>query len=162
MQFGESPFLFRNEVTNRQGVQNNRNFLCSILSLGSIRMKKSLAPNDENAYGSRETSDLPNALHFCVRVRVTGDAHITRVSSRGCPYHCNIATLEARNPGRVSFRKVFWDRYWRRAVHLLANLFPLSLLAVPDIFEKVYSEQFHSRIKRGEWKHHSNLFSHNL
>ena len=65
--------------------------------------------------------------------------------TRGCPYHCNIASLE------VSFRKDFWDRYWERAVHLLANLFSLSLVTVPDIFEKVYSEQFHSPIKRGDW-----------
>ena len=39
-------------------------------------------------------------LAIWVRVRVTGDAHITRVlgmgmtKTRGCPYQCDIGTLE--------------------------------------------------------------------
>ena len=51
-----------------------------------------------------------------VRVRVTGDAHITRVlgmpKTRGCPYHFDSATLKTRRKlGRVNFRKEFWDCY---------------------------------------------------
>ena len=156
MQFGESTFLFRNEVTYRQGVQNNKySFFRQYLhekEPTSQRRDRLWQP-----WRRLQTSDLSNALRFCVRVRVTGDAHITMflgmgmAKTRECPYHCNIASLEARNPDRVSFRKDFWDRDWGRAVHLLANLFSLSLVTVSDIFEKVYSEQFHSPIKRGDW-----------
>ena len=155
MQFGESTFLFRNEVTYRQ-VQNNRySFFRQYLhekEPTSQRRDRLWQP-----WRRLQTSDLSNALRFCVRVRVTGDAHIIMflgmgmAKTRECPYHCNIASLEARNPDRVSFRKDFWDRDWGRAVHLLANLFSLSLVTVSDIFEKVYSEQFHSPIKRGDW-----------
>ena len=53
MQFGESQFLFCNEATYQQGVQNNRSFL------RSIRMKKSLPPNDETAYCSRDDGGKP-------------------------------------------------------------------------------------------------------
>ena len=36
------------------------------------------------------------------------------------------ATLKTRRKlGRGSFRKDFWDRYWGRAIQLLANLFAL-------------------------------------
>ena len=52
------------------------------------------------------------------RIRVTGNAHITRVlgmgmpKTRGCPYHFDIGTLKTRRKvGRVNFRKVFWDVY---------------------------------------------------
>ena len=47
-----------------------------------------------------------------------GDARITRIlgmrmpKTRGCPHHCNIATVEARKLGRVSSRKDFWDCFW--------------------------------------------------
>ena len=37
------------------------------------------------------------------------------------------ATLKTRRKlGRGSFRKDFWDRYWGRAIQLLANFFALS------------------------------------
>ena len=57
-------------------------------------------------------------LAIWVRVRVTGDAHITRVlgmgmpKTRGCPYHYDIGTLKTgRKLRRVSLRKDFWDCY---------------------------------------------------
>ena len=51
-------------------------------------------------------------LAICVRVRVTGDIHITRVlgmgmpKTRGCPYHCDTAltfihTSPLRAPSRI-------------------------------------------------------------
>ena len=38
---------------------------------------------------------------------------------------------------RVRFCKDFWDRYWGRAIHSLANLFALSLVTVLKVFAKV-------------------------
>ena len=38
--------------------------------------------------------------------------------------------------GRVSFRKEFWDPHWERAGQLLANLFSLSQVTIPEVFAK--------------------------
>ena len=42
----------------------------------------------------------------------------------------------------LGFLKDFWDSYWGRAIHPLANLFALSPLTVPEVFAKVNSAQF--------------------
>ena len=42
-------------------------------------------------------------------------------------------------PVSFSFLKWRWDRYWGRAVLLLANLFALSLVTVPEVFAKINS-----------------------
>ena len=64
------------------------------------------------------TSPSHITLAIWVRVRVTGDAHITRVlgmgmtKTRGCPYHFDIGTLKTRRKlRRVNLRKDFWDCY---------------------------------------------------
>ena len=46
--------------------------------------------------------------------------------------------------GQISLGKDFWDRYWRRAIHLLVNFFTLSPLTFPNVFSKVNSAQFPS------------------
>ena len=52
-------------------------------------------------------SHITFAIWVRVRVTVTGDVHITRVSgmgmlkNRGCPYHCDNGTFETRGaPGQ--------------------------------------------------------------
>ena len=45
-------------------------------------------------------------------------------------------------------RKCFWDRYWGCAVQLLANFFP-ALETVPEVFARVNSAQFLSRVIKG-------------
>lgn len=42
-------------------------------------------------------------------------------------------------------RKWFWDRFWWRAVQLLAN-FSLSLITFPHVFARVNTAQFLSRV----------------
>ena len=44
------------------------------------------------------------------------------------------------------YRKCFWDRYWGRDGQLLVNFFSLSLATVPEVFTKVKSAQFPSRM----------------
>ena len=68
-------------------------------------------------------------LAVWVKVRVTGDAHITRVlgmgipETRGCYYHCytgatigSVSIGDFRNDDRkldrVNFRKDLWNEYW--------------------------------------------------
>ena len=49
-------------------------------------------------------SHITFAIWVRVRVRVTGDVHISRVSGmgmlkkRGCPYHCDNGTFETQGP----------------------------------------------------------------
>ena len=56
---------------------------------------------------------------------------------------------EETGPGRVSFCKEFWDRYWRRAGQLLANLFALLPITVPGVFVNVNLARFPLRILPG-------------
>ena len=56
----------------------------------------------------------PSHITLAIWVRVTGDAHVTRVlgmgmaKTGGC--HCDKDTLETRRKlGRVNFRKDFWN-----------------------------------------------------
>ena len=57
-------------------------------------------------------SHITLAIWVKVRIRVTEDAHITRVlgmgmpKTQGCPYHFDIGTLKTRRKlGRVNFAK---------------------------------------------------------
>ena len=52
---------------------------------------------------------------------------VSRATSKWRINHACLATLKTRRKlGRGSFRKDFWDRYWVRAIQLLANFFALS------------------------------------
>ena len=44
------------------------------------------------------------------------------------------------------YRNCFWDSCWGRAGQLLVNFFSLSLATVPEVFTKVKSAQFPSRM----------------
>ena len=60
------------------------------------------------------------------RVRVTGDAHITRVWEWGCPYHCNTGTFEKRGGARqwACLQNPSWRQQTRlssfRTVHIFS------------------------------------------
>ena len=45
-------------------------------------------------------------------------------------------------------RNCFLDRSWGRAGQLLVNFFPLSLVTVPEVFAKVYSDQIPCRVTK--------------
>ena len=63
-----------------------------------------------------------NALWQPSRPGLTRNVKVAN-KSRLSPF----ATLKTRRKlGRGSFRKDFWDRYWERAIQLLANFFALS------------------------------------
>ena len=60
--------------------------------------------------------------------------------------HCSASTLLDEDVcSEIQVFIILWDRYWGRAVQLLANLFALSLVTVLEVFVKINSPQFPSR-----------------
>ena len=60
--------------------------------------------------------------------------------------HCSASTLLDEDVcSEIQVFIILWDRYWGRAVQLLANLFALSLVTVAEVFAKINSPQFPSR-----------------
>ena len=71
--------------------------------------------------------------------------------TRGCPYHCNIVTLEMkRKLGRVNFRKDFWDCYLehdQQGIKVDQQLTSASSVTIPEILAKSNLAQFPSQLR---------------